>query len=256
MVDRFDCDCYLLLRRLYDAFTEHVVAGIPTTMGTDNYPQILPPEERYCIPKLNEIRFIGHRQTMSLVLGSCVSTVFVGGDDPFIVAANHIVIANPREGSIVATKGARAQIDEIIAVYEGAFGIARDRICCLHLIGAGSKPGMESFSVPGDNVREAVRILGDNGLGLVFHDTGSFFFATYSLYKTNLAVFIENRHLDEHVSFTVDLPRLQRLNSCAKDRVPASALSPGDPSFEGLVGEGVITFITGRRGRFSVIPSD
>ncbi len=218
-------------------------------MDMDGYPQVLPPEERYCIPKLNEVRCIGHRQTMSLVLGSCVSTVFVGGDDPYVVAANHIVIANPREGSIVATKSAQAQIDEILEVFKNAFGITMDRIYCLHLIGAGRNLESNSFRVPEENVREAMRILADNELGLIFQDTGSAFFATYSLFKTELAVFIENKHLKEHISFTIDLLRLQRLNLSAKNFAPASALSPGDPSFECLVREGAITFITGRRGR-------
>jgi hypothetical protein len=218
-------------------------------METDTYRQILPPDERYCIPSLNEIRFIGHRQTMSLVLGSCVSTVFVGGAGPFIIAANHIVIANPRGRSIVALKSAREQVDEIMGVYENAFGIGRDEICCLHLIGAGSKPMKEPFTVPEENIREATRIIAERNFGLMFRDTGSFFLATYSLYRSNLAVFIENTFTREHISFTIDLLQMKKNMSRGAGLLPASSLSPRDPGFEFLAADGVITFITGDRNR-------
>jgi hypothetical protein len=214
-----------------------------------HFPQVLPPEEHYCIPKLNEIRFIGHRQTLSLVLGSCISTVFVGGSGPFVVAANHIVIANPREGSIVATKSAQEQIDEIVGVYEQAFGIGRNDICCLHLIGAGSKSGNKEFRVPEENIREAEKILAGNSFNVMFKDTGSYFFATYSLFKTGLAVVIENKMKMEHISFTIDLERMIRHNVCDSALLSASALARSDPGFEYLVSEGVISFITGSRDR-------
>ena len=218
-------------------------------MTDDHIIQVLPPEEHYCIPKLNEIRFVGHRQTLSLVLGSCISTVFVGGSGPFVIAANHIVIANPREGSIIATKSAQEQIDEILDVYDRAFGICRDDICCLHLIGAGSKSGKTEFRVPEENIREVKKILGDNSFRVMFNDTGSYFFATYSLYETNLAVFIENKMKKEHISFTIDLKRMIRKEVCDSALLPASSLVRSDPGFEYLVSEGVISFITGSRDR-------
>ena len=215
------------------------------------FTQVLPPDEHYCIPKLNEIRFVGHRQTLSLVLGSCISTVFVGGSGPFVIAANHIVIANPREGSIVATKSAQEQIDEIVHVYDKAFGIGRDDICCLHLIGAGSKSGNTEFRVPEENIREVKKILGDNSFRVMFNDTGSYFFATYSLYETNLAVFIENKIKKEHISFTIDLKGMMHRGACSSALLPASSLIRSDPGFEYLVSEGIISFITGSRDRSS-----
>ncbi len=214
-----------------------------------HYEQILPPDEHYCIPRINEIRFTGHRQTLSLVLGSCISTVFVGGEGPFMVAANHIVIANPRDGSIVATKSAQKQIDEIVDIYDNAFGIKRDNICCLHLIGAGSRSEKDSFRVPEENIREAEKILRENGLKILFRDTGSYFFSTYSLYKTNLAVFIENIMLMEHITFTIDLQKIFNRNICECELLPSSALACRHPGFEYLVSEGVVTSITGPRSR-------
>lgn len=215
------------------------------------FAQVLPPEEHYCIPKLNEIRFVGHRQTLSLVLGSCISTVFVGGSGPFVIAANHIVIANPREGSIVATKSAQEQIDEIVDVYDKAFGIGRNDICCLHLIGAGSKSGKKEFRVPEQNIREVKKILGDNSFNVMFSDTGSFFFATYSLYRENLAVFIENKIKKEHISFTIDLGRLIKHGACNSALMPASSLVRSDPGFEYLVSEGIISLVIGSRDRIT-----
>ncbi len=215
---------------------------------------ILPPDEHYCVPKQNEIRFIGNRQTIALVMGSCISTVFVAGRGPYFAAANHIVIANPAEGSIIATKGARMQIEQIIEVFEREYGVGSGDIRCLHLIGAGS--GKDRFRIAEENVREVVSILDEKRDRPVFRDTGSYMHATYSINGPGLSVLVENLMLKEHLSFSIDLDRLMSERVKDSSLLPAAPLVPNDPGFEFLVAKRVITFIPGTRKRQADQPDD
>jgi chemotaxis receptor (MCP) glutamine deamidase CheD len=217
----------------------------------ERFSEILPVNERYCMPGLNEVRFIGDRQTMSIVMGSCVSTVFVGrNEDGYALAANHIVIASPRWESVVATKTAAEQIEDILTIYKNAYDIDANSICCIHLIGAGHKNSGTNFAVPAINISTSKDILNECGIPLVFEDTGSYFFGTYSIHGEQLSVFIEDKIKERHKSYILDLNvlfDLLFLNNDFGKNLHASVLAGVNPGFEFLVANNAITFITGER---------
>jgi chemotaxis receptor (MCP) glutamine deamidase CheD len=211
--------------------------------------QIVPPAERYCFPRPNEIKFISNKQTLSLALGSCISTVFIGRNDKYILAANHIVIANPYDKSIIATKSAREQIEEILQIYEELYNIKSNDIRCFHIVGGGSKNIDSSFKVHIDNIIVSKKILKEKGFDIMFEDTKSYCIADYSLYKNNLSVFIENSIIKSHITFTIDLDRLFELKDIDKSILPAVALMPNNTGFEYFIDNKIIVFITGARER-------
>jgi len=209
---------------------------------------ILPKSEHYCSPGLNEIKFTAERQTISLVLGSCISTVLVGQGTSYILAANHIVIADPHEGSRIATKSARQQIEEMITVFEQKFEIPGDRIICLHMVGGGKKKEVNRFKIHERNIDISKEILQEKGILNIFNDTGSYYVSKYSIQKENLSVFIENKFTNEHISFVVDLDRIFEMDQNTIPVLPISSIKKSD-NFEHLVEKEIITFITGKRNR-------
>ncbi len=215
----------------------------------DNIPQLLNKNEHYCLPGLNEIKCITSDQTLSLALGSCISTVFIGKNDTYYLAANHIVIAKPHRESIVAKRSAEEQICEIDSLFRDDLKIDKNNILCLYLIGAGTRKAGRDFTVPIDNIIESMKILGKLDYPLLFHDTGSYFFATFSLQNDKLSVFIENKFKNAHLSFIIDL---KMLFSAIGRELPVqsiSALAPHSEGFEKLVDANIITFITGDKSR-------
>ncbi len=209
---------------------------------------ILPKSEQYYSPGLNEIKFIAERQTISLVLGSCISTVLVGKGSAYILAANHIVIADPHKGSRIATKSARQQIEEMITVFEKNFEIPCDRIVCFHVVGGGNKKDKNLFKINERNIDISMKILQEKGILNIFNDTGSYFVSKYSIQKNNLSVFIENKFTNEHISFIVDLDRIFEVDKKTSPFLPISSIEKSD-NFETLVDKKIITFITGKRNR-------
>ena len=215
----------------------------------NKYIQILPPEERYCMPTLNEIRFISENQSMSLVMGSCISTVFLGKSDKFILAANHIVIATPRVDSKVATKSAEEQIDEIFSIYKEAYQISEKNLICLHLIGAGSKlPDCDS-QIHLENIEETRDILKAKKITPIFNDTKSFFVGMYSIKGSQLSVFVSNKINNTSVSFIVNLESLFNISRDDYTNLPASTLLPNNEGFEHLIKNNVVETITGQKSR-------
>jgi len=214
-----------------------------------NFEQIVPPEERYCFPGPNDVRFISNRQTLSLVLGSCISTVFIGKNDKYILAANHVLMAKSENDSVLPIKGAEEQIDEILEIFEKAYAIYPGDCLCLHLVGGGKKVAGEEFRVHKENVSESTKILAEKKFDILFKDTNSYFYSTYSINNKNLSVFIEDKIREIHLSFVIDLDQLFRLNHSSSDFLPASALIAGDRGFEEFVNSGVVVFITGNQGR-------
>lgn len=215
---------------------------------SEMFPQILNLNDRYCFTGPNEVKFITGRQTMSIVLGSCISTVFIGKKEGYILAANHIVIAEPNKDSIVAKKGAQTQIDEIFDIFKNAFDLEKEDIRCLHVLGSGKKVSGESFSVHTNNVIAVSNILDNNNFIPVFNDTDSHFFASYSISEKNLSIFIENKITPSHISITLNLDNLFNLKQEDYELLPASMLVK-NKSFESLVEKEVITFITGKKNR-------
>jgi len=210
----------------------------------------LPPGERYCSPTLNEVKFISDKQTLSLVLGSCISTVIIGRGKEYILAANHIVIANPHRESKVARKGALQQINEMLYVFKNLYNIEEKDLICFHLVGAGNKQGSNKFQVNLTNIEETSKILKEKKLLTVFNDTESYYVTKYSLGGENMSVFIENKFRSEHLSFIVDLKKLFRIDPLIKPRLPISSIDQSK-EFEYLIDENVIVFITGDKNRFS-----
>lgn len=201
------------------------------------------------MPGLNQVRFITAGQTLSLVLGSCISTVFIGKGDRYIMAANHIVIAREKKESIVAKRSARQQIDDILRVYDEEFGVTKESLVCLHLVGAGKKLAGNSFTIDAENIEVTGSLLAERGIPVLFDDTRSHYFATFSLGEESLSVFIEDKIANVHLSYIIDIDRLFHSDWRAIGVMPASALKPGSQAFEDMVQQGVIVFITGEKNR-------
>jgi chemotaxis receptor (MCP) glutamine deamidase CheD len=201
------------------------------------------------MPPPNEVRFIGHGQTLSVVLGSCISTILIGQNKGYILAANHIVMARPSAESIIAVNGAGGILDEMIATYQKDHGIHQENVRCLHLLGAGKKLADESFTVDRDNINETERVLSDRKIETVFSDTGSYSLGTYSIQEDLLSLFVENKQSGVHVSISLILSALFKLERSEYSILPASCLEPDNPGFEFLVKKNIITFITGTRTR-------
>jgi chemotaxis receptor (MCP) glutamine deamidase CheD len=209
-------------------------------------------KEKYVLPGPDQVRFISGGQTMSLVMGSCISTVFVARKDRYILAANHIMIARERETALIAKKSARCQIDEILDAFRDDFHVDKDAFRCLHLVGAGRKSADSTFRVHSENISETLAVLEEKGIPLLFDDTWSHYFATYSMDGGRMSVFIEDKLAETHLSYILDLERLFDLDLAEKLPLPASALKAKDPGFEELVNRGVIVFITGEKNRPSL----
>lgn len=205
--------------------------------------------DKYVMPGPDQVRFITNGQTLSLILGSCISTVFIGRNSGYVVSANHIMIAREHPHGIIAKKSALRQIDEILEHYRDDFSVDRKDIRCLHLVGAGKKVAGESFRVHSENIEETKSVLESKKIDVFFNDTRSHYFATFSLDKANMSVFIEDKLAGVHLSYILDLDRLFDFDIAASDAMPASALKAGNPGFEELVENGVIVFITGEKNR-------
>jgi len=208
--------------------------------------------EKYVLPGPDQVRFISGGQTLSLVMGSCISTVFVARKDGYILAANHIMIARERDTAVIAKKSARRQIDEILDAFRDDFHVDTDGFRCIHLVGAGKKGADASFHIHSENINETTAILEEKGIPVLFNDTLSHYFATYSMDGGRMSVFIEDKLAAVHLSYIIDLERLFALDLAGKLSLPASALKAKDPGFEELVGRGVIVFITGEKNRASL----
>lgn len=206
-------------------------------------------QEKYVLPGPDQSRFISNGQTLSLVMGSCISTVFVARGDRYILAANHIMIARERETGIIAKKSARKQIDEILTAFRDDFHIADDAFRCLHLVGAGKKGTDSFFRIHSENIAETISVLEEKHIPVLFNDTWSHYFATYSINGDRMSVFIEDKLADVHLSYILDLDRLFSLELNNGLALPASALKAQDPGFEELVTRGAIVFITGEKNR-------
>jgi len=219
-------------------------------MKQDYSNYILSSDQRYSIPGLNQIMFISHKQTLSLVLGSCVSTVFIGkSEDNYLLAANHIVIADQKGKSIVATKDAQMQIDLIIEIYIENYGIKRENLTCLHLIGGGFRGDDKSSNINRRNIDITKGILEDMKIPLIFQDTGSYFVSNYSMYGGNISFFVENKFEDIHFSFVINLEELLLSKKINSVLLPASAINPLNAGFENLAEAKIISFITGEKTR-------
>jgi len=203
----------------------------------------------YVMPAPNQVRFITGGQTINLVMGSCISTVFIGRNSRYVAAANHIMIARRRSDGVIATRDARDQIDEMLEMYREKFNIGAGDLRCLHLVGGGRKTNDESFMIHLENISETRAILEEKGMDVMFDDTRSHYFASYSLADGMVSVFIEDQLAGVHLSYIIDLDRLFTLDPKLVTGLPASALKPENAGFEGLIERGVITFITGQRDR-------
>ncbi len=210
---------------------------------------LLPPEINYIIPGINEVKCISHKQTLSLVLGSCVSTVFIAKSDKYYLAANHIVIATPKGKSIVTKKSASQQVDEILDLFINELKIEKKNIKCLHLVGAGSHNPNLQFNVHHQNVTDSLEILQERKYVPLFQDTGSYFVSNFSIYKNNLSVFIENRDIEKHISYTINIDEIINVFEHQRDKFPTSGLESFSTGFEHLIDQNAITFITGAKAR-------
>ncbi|MFC1669606.1 hypothetical protein ACFL20_04385 [Spirochaetota bacterium] len=207
--------------------------------------------KKYCFPSPNEFEFIADNQSLSLVLGSCISTVFLGRSEEkgFILAANHIVIANPRPDSIAAKKSAHELIHDILDQYKNYYNINKDDIICLYLIGAGKRVSEDSFRIHEHNIEESTMILNSLGYDIFFDDTMSHVSSVFSISEDFMSVFIDNIVEKIHISFIVDLKALFNLSPEESKILPAKALQPLDAGFEYLIKNKIITSITGSRFR-------
>jgi chemotaxis receptor (MCP) glutamine deamidase CheD len=210
---------------------------------------ILPENERYCMPNLNEVKFIGNKQTLSLVLGSCISTVFIGRGEKTVIAANHIVIANRDHNYSSKLKNAYDQVGEIIEVFSEVYKIPSSEIFCFHVLGAGKKVNDITFMVPEENVLETYKVLFEKKVEALFNDTGSHIYATFSLSDSILSVFIENKFQKKHISYAIDLDKLYSIKKELYEYFPVSAIETNNSGFEALVNKSIITFVTGNRNR-------
>ena len=206
-------------------------------------------QEKYTLPGPDQVRFVSSGQTLSLVMGSCISTVFVARSDRYILAANHIMIARERESGVIAKKSARRQIDDILMAFRDDFHIPDDGFRCLHLVGAGKKGADSFFHIHSENIEETLSVLDEKGIPVLFNDTWSHYFATYSIDTARMSVFIEDKLAGVHLSYIIDLDRLFSLDLDNGLPLPASALKARDPGFEELVSRGAIVFITGEKNR-------
>ncbi len=204
------------------------------------------------MPGPDQVRFAVAGQTLSLVLGSCISTVFIGRNSGYIVSANHIMIARERNYGVIAKKSARQQIDEILNTYHEEFRIPDEEIRCLHVVGAGKKVNDTSFRVHDENIEETRLVLSEKNIITLFDDTRSYYFATYSLSGGDLSVFIEDKLGNTHMSYIIDLDKLFSLYLQKLSGLPASALKPRNRGFEEFVDHGAIVFITGEKNRANV----
>lgn len=205
--------------------------------------------ERYVMPGPNQIRFISSGQTLSVVLGSCISTVFVGKAAGYIAAANHIVIARKRDHEIIKYKSAQQQIDDILNAFLEVYKIPIEDIICLHLVGAGTKISDGSFNIHAENIKIAKDLLSEREMDIYFDDTGSYFFANYSLSGKNISIFIEDQLSDTHISYSIDLDMLFSLRSGGDLIIPASGLKQPNEGFEDFINRKIIILITGERNR-------
>lgn len=210
---------------------------------------IFRPQERYVMPAPDQIRFVTRNQTLSLVMGSCISTVFIGRKNGYLLSANHIMIARERDPGVIAKRNARQQIDDILSIYRDELGIPDDDIRCLHMVGGGKKISNEAFNVHQENIIETGAVLSEKHIIPLFEDTGSYYFATYSLGEGNVSVFIEDKLANAHLSYIIDLEKLFSLDLRTVKDLPASALKPCNAGFEKFVKLGAIVFITGEKNR-------
>lgn len=201
------------------------------------------------MPNLNEVKFIGDKQTISLVLGSCISTVFIGKGDKTILAANHIVIASHDHNYSSRLKNAREQIGEILEVFSEVYKIPLSKIFCFHVIGAGKKVNDVTFMVPEENILETYKTLFENKIETLFNDTGSHIYATFSISGSMVSVFIENKFQKKHISYLIDIDKMFSIGDQLFEFFPVSAIEPNNRGFESLVKKSVITFVTGNRNR-------
>lgn len=208
--------------------------------------------EKYLLPGPDQVRFAVQGQTLSLVLGSCISTVFIARGGEYILAANHIMIARERHPGIIAKKSARQQIDEILTAYHEEFNIPDNDIRCLHLVGAGKKVNDNTFRIHDENIAETRTVLADKNIVPLFDDTRSYYFATYSIGGNDISIFIEDKLGGSHLSYIIDLNKLFSLDMRQLNDLPASALKPCNSGFEKFVELGAIVFITGERNRPNV----
>lgn len=213
---------------------------------------IINSDEKYLMPAPDQVRFASEGQTLSLVLGSCISTVFIARSDRYILSANHIMIARERHSGIIAKKSARMQIDEILDTLHDEFHIPDADIRCLHLIGAGKKISDDTFRIHDENISETRKVLSEKSITPLFDDTRSYYFATYSLSGHDMSVFIEDKLGNSHLSYIIDLQKLFSLDLNHLAHLPASALKPCNLGFEDFVAQGAIVFITGERNRPNV----
>ncbi|MCP4130066.1 MAG: hypothetical protein GY754_03515 [bacterium] len=207
--------------------------------------QILNDDQRYCNPGPNQVRFISEKQTLSVILGSCISTVFIGKNKHFVLAANHIVIANPRPNSHAASKSALQQVDEIIDIFKKVYGIYKEKLICLHLVGAGQRLASIPFSVNEDNIKGTELILKEKNFKFLFKDTNSYFHCTYSISGSSLSIFVEDKIEHTHKSFIIDLDKLFQADQESLPSLPVAALV-ANRGFERMVHEKIITTITGK----------
>lgn len=216
--------------------------------GSRKY-EILPPDERYCRVEQDEVRFIANRQTLSIVLGSCISTVFIGRGKGYYLAANHIVIAKPQTISLTTKKSAEEQINEILKIYNDVYYITEKDLFCLHLIGAGTNIKDNIIQINIQNIEESKKILRDRNLNILFNDTGSYCVAIFSLNMNRLSVFIEDKLNDSNISYTIDLDTLFKLVYRDYPFLPASALISRNKGFENFVKDKIIISIIGPKDR-------
>ncbi len=205
--------------------------------------------EKYLLPGPDQVRFAAQGQTLSLVLGSCISTVFIGRNNNYILSANHIMIAREGHVGIIARKSARQQVDEILSTYHDEFHITDADIRCLHLVGAGKKVSDNTFHVHDQNIAETRIVLSEKNYVPLFDDTRSYYFATYSLGGDDISVFIEDKLGGSHLSYIINLEKFFSMDPHQLADLPASALKPCNKGFENFVELGAIVFITGERNR-------
>ena len=214
--------------------------------------RILPTGSNYANVKVNEIKFIQSKQTLVLVLGSCVSTVFIGKKDNYILAANHIFIAEPMSSSSGKPKSAKVLIDGIFTTFEQKFGINSNELICLYLIGGGNKKGKKEFTVNIKNINISKKIVRDNNFDILIEDVRNYYSSSFSISENQLSIFVENMTQNTHISFIIDLDKLFNLfNQENRDLpfLPVSALGPDNAGFEKFIDKKIITFVTGEKNR-------
>ena len=165
-----------------------------------------------------------------------------------MMGANHIVMAKPPQGSRVATRSAKEQIDIILAVFDQYYNIQKRDLICLHFIGGGKKLEGSIYKINEENILHTREILRSMKSRIIFDDSGSYTVSKYSISDRNLSVFVENKFINEHLSFSVNLDRLFKLDPIIIPRLPISSLKRSR-EFDYLVDEGVIFSVTGSKLR-------